>query len=206
MTLLETLGVVLPFVGTILLAGLYYSTLQQQKRQTAIQSLAYLPQMVVETQEEEIENSGVGNSSSKNWFCLRNNGDVPFEVSVSIALAEFDQLDPNSNFLDKEASFDSINDEYKFKTGDGSWIDDSEFLNPGDTKRWKMSMFTTEISIRHDNQVSETLWCVRVDAELDSTLDPVKEHNITRLFDMYLSESPNLVPVTYEQIRAKVQD
>ncbi|WP_229112470.1 hypothetical protein [Halapricum desulfuricans] len=207
MTVLDLLGVVLPFVGTVLLVVLYYYTLRQQKRQTNIQSLAYLPQMVVESQdEEEINFHGEKHASSKNWFCLRNSGDVPFKTSVSIALAEHNQLDPNSDFLDKGSSFEDINDEFKVSLGDGSWIDNLEFLNPGDTKRWRMGMFMDEISDRHEGHVPENFWCVRVDAELQSTLEPAPEHDITRLFDMYTAESPSLVPITYEQMKEKTRD
>ncbi|WP_311171793.1 hypothetical protein [Halobellus ordinarius] len=197
---IDLLGVVLPFIGTLILAALYWRMWKQQRKQTEFQALSYLPQMVIESEETE---EMIRDMDSKNhWFVIRNSGDVPFVTSVSISLAPVEEINKDAELLNPSSTFDSIPDEHKFS--DESWKNDSLFLNPGDNRKWRLNMFRQEGRSQYQSDELERMYFLRVDAELESTLNPSQENKITRLFTLFMRQPFNLVPTTFEEANRRV--
>lgn len=193
-------------VFSVLLTGiltlLYYRMYREQQRQSEIQSLPYIPRLKV--RKAEVENE---RGHKSNWIEFENTGKVPFIATIQLAVEHPQYLEKSDSFFDQGSPYESIADESKvFDGGAGDWRQAQMLLNPGEQDRYRGGMLAQELETR-ETEYQDDPWCLlRLDAELEPTMEKGENHKITRMFLMALGENYLMSPITFDDGVKKAVD
>lgn len=188
--------------GTLFLALITALTVYNTQKQTEYmrKEVEFMRRPRLSIHHEKAEDvDGPGGVGS---IVFENTGQVPEEATLRISLAPVPETDSDDPILDDNIPYEELPDEIKVYRGAGDWRRTTEFLEPGQKRKYDASMFSHELTARDsDYEVKDFHW-LRVDGELSSNLSEDETMPLQRLFLYSIDDSHTiLTPYSFTEAR-----
>ncbi|PCR89457.1 hypothetical protein [Natrinema ejinorense] len=171
--------------GTLFLALITAITVYNTQRQTEYmrKEVEFMRRPRLSLHHETID-GGAGH------LVFENTGQVPIEATIRLSLAPVRDTGSDDPILDDEIPYEDLPDSIKvYKGGAGDWRKHTEFLEPGQKKKYIIGMLGHEIAARDDGYELEEFHWLRVDGELTSNLYEGDTRQLQRLYHYSIEDS-----------------
>lgn len=176
--------------GTLFLALITAITVYNSQKQTEYmrKEVEFMRRPRLSIHHEKAE--GVDGPGEVGSIIFENTGQVPEEATLRLSLAPKAETNPDDPILNDKIPYEELPDEIKvYQGGAGDWRRTTEFLEPGQKRKYDASMFSHEMSVRDSNYDVEDFHWLRVDGELSSTLSEDETMPLQRLFLYSINDS-----------------